>query len=65
MNKYVYNVHVDVFIYHSISDNEAKMFVCHISVLESGTALSLKIWDLIRDSLLEDMRFQRKLGFEI
>jgi len=41
------------------------MFVCHISVLESGTALSLKIWDLIRDSLLEDLRFQRKLGFEI
>ena len=28
-----------------------------------GMAVSLKIWDFIRDLLLEDLRFGRKLRF--
>jgi len=41
------------------------MCVHHKLVLKLGMTLSLKIWDLISYLLLEDFRFQRKLGFEI
>jgi len=50
-------------IEQDISNNGAKMCVCHKSVLKSGMASSFKIWDLIWDLLLEDLRLQRKQGF--
>ena len=38
---------------------------CHKSVLKLGIALSLKIWYLIWNLLFEDLRFQRRLAFDI
>ena len=48
-------------IEQDISSNATKMCVCRKLVLKLDTTLLLKVWDLIRDLLLEDFRFQRKL----
>jgi len=50
-------------IEQDISSNATKMCVCRKSVLNLDTALLLKVWELIFDLLLEDLRFQRKLDY--